>query len=206
MSAHVWNQLAECYEEAGDMETAYRCYLESAMSETDGKSLCELGKWYLDGKYVNEDYEKAGHYFKMAHEAGYKLPGHAYIIIAGCDKEQQIKTWESEMNWYRLAVDHGCDHGYECIGYMYMEKGDYQKAIDYFLTPDMKSTTSLYHLGKIYDEGLGVEQDMEKAIEYYKRAIYDCWDVKDYGDEFFDKAWARLTELGIEIAEPACTQ
>ncbi|MCR4657290.1 MAG: sel1 repeat family protein [Lachnospiraceae bacterium] len=197
------NWMAKQFEEENNEEMAYRCYLESAMSEKDGKALFNLGKMYLFGDYVVEDYDKAGHYFKLAYETGYSLPGSSYIIIANCKEEERTETWESKMNWYRLAADHGCDHGYECMGFMYMKKGEYLMAIDYFLIPEKKTTTSLYNLGKIYDEGLGVEPDLEKAIEYYKRTVIDCWDVKEYGDELFEKARARLRELGIIIEEPA---
>ncbi len=191
---------AKEYEDEGNEEMAYRYYLECALSEGDPESLFKIGCMYLFGRYVNEDDDKAGHYFKLAHEAGEgDLPGYCYIIIAGCKEEQEVETWDSEMGWYRLAADNGCEHGYECIGYMYMQKGEYFKAIDYFDMAEKKTTISLYNLGKIYDEGLGVEKDMDKAIEYYKRTIMDCWVVKDHGDKFFAKAMARLEELGIVI-------
>jgi prefoldin subunit 5 len=54
---------------------------------------------------------------------------------------------------------------------------------------------------KIYEEGLGVEKDMDKAIEFYKRAILDCEFLSDKGDEHYEKVKARLTELGVEIRE-----
>ena len=91
------NQLARQYEDAGDEEMAYRCYLENAMTEADGESLMQLGKRYLFGEYVNEDYDKAGHYFEMAYEAGQKLPGSAFIIIGSCKAKQKERP-ESVMH------------------------------------------------------------------------------------------------------------
>ena len=197
--AFKMNRQAQRYEASGNEEMAYRCYLENAMTGTDGKSLFELGKKYLFGEFVDFDYDKAGHYFKMAHETGFKLPGYAYIVIGSWEKQSKTGTWDSEMNWYRLAVDGGCEYGYECMGSMYMEKSDYKKAIELFLTPDKNGSLSLYSLGKLYEEGLGVEKDMDKAVEYYKRTIFECKDLKDQGDEHYEKAKARLAELGVEI-------
>ena len=199
--AFKMNRQAQRYEEKGDKEMAYRCYLENAMTGTDGKSLFELGQRYLFGDFVDFDYDKAGHYFKMAHEAGYKLPGFAYIIIGSWEKISKTATWDSEMKWYQLAVDEGCEYGYECMGSMYMEKGDYKKAIESFLTPKKNESLSLYSLGKIYEEGLGVEKDMDKAIEYYKRTILEHDILKDEGDVHYEKAKARLIEMGVEIIE-----
>ena len=194
--AFKMNRQAQLYEASGNAEMAYRCYLENAMTGTDGKSLYELGKKYLFGEFVDFDYDKAGHYFKMAYETGFKLPGFAYIVIGSWEKNSNDATWDSEMNWYRLAADNGCEHGYECMGSLYMEKGDYKKAIESFLTPAKNESLSLYSLGKIYEEGLGVEKDMDKAIEYYRRTIVDCEYCKDKGDEYYEKAKARLQELG----------
>ncbi len=197
--AFKMNRQAQRYEASGNEEMAYRCYLENAMTGTDGKSLFELGKKYLFGEFVDFDYDKAGHYFKMAHETGFKLPGYAYIVIGSWEKQSKTGTWDSEMNWYRLAVDGGCEYGYECMGSMYMEKSDYKKAIELFLTPDKNGSLSLYSLGKLYEEGLGVEKDPDKAVEYYKRTIIECKGLKDQGDEHYEKAKARLAELGVEI-------
>ena len=103
------------------------------------------------------------------------------------------------MKWYRLAVDNGCEFGYECMGSMYMKKGEYKKAAELFLKPEKKESLALYSLGKIYEEGLGVEKDMDKAIEYYKSIIFECDVLQDKGDEHYEKAKARLMELGVEI-------
>ncbi|MBR4145043.1 MAG: sel1 repeat family protein [Lachnospiraceae bacterium] len=197
--AFKMNRQAQRYEEKGDKEMAYRCYLENALTGTDGKSLYELGKKYLLGDFVDFDYDKAGHYFKMAYEVGYKLPAGFYIVIACYEKKAVNATWDSEMKWYQLAVDEGCEYGYECMGNMYMEKGDYKKAIELFLTPTKNESLSLYSLGKIYEEGLGVEKDMDKAIEYYRRTIIECDILKDKGDEHYEKAKSRLMELGVGV-------
>ena len=193
------NRQAQRYEEKGDKEMAYRCYLENAMTGTDGKSLYELGQKYLFGDFVDFDYDKAGHYFKMAYETGYKLPGFAYIVIGSWEKKSKDATWDSEMNWYQLAVDEGCEYGYECMGSMYMEKGDYKKALEYFLKTEKNESISLYSLGKMYEEGLGVEKDIDKAVEYYKRTILECEHCKDKGDEHYEKAKAKLAQFGVAI-------
>ena len=153
--AFKMNRQAQLYEASGNAEMAYRCYLENAMTGTDGKSLYELGKKYLFGDFVDFDYDKAGHYFKMAYETGFKLPGFAYIVIGSWEKNSNDVTWDSEMNWYRLAADNGCEHGYECMGSLYMEKGDYKKAIESFLTPAKNESLSLTVLGRYMKKAWG---------------------------------------------------
>jgi TPR repeat protein len=194
--------MADEYYKAGDLEMTYRCYLENAMTAVDGEALFELGVMYLYGYYVDQDFDKAGHYFKLAYDVGHKLPGSAYIMIAGCKEEQEAKTEEAQLKWFRLATENGCEYGYECIGELYMNKGDYRKAHEYFIKPEKKESLALYNLGRIYDEGLGVEKDREIAIEYYKRTLIECREVRDYGDISYEQAENRLKELGIEVEIP----
>ena len=63
-----------------------------------------------------------------------------------------------------------------------------------------RNPCGFYYMGKLYDEGLGVEQDMEKAIYNYKKAV-ECGlkHEAEYGEnDDTAKAKRRLTELNID--------
>ena len=189
-------EIASEYMKSDDYEKAYRYYLEAAM-DGSSKALLALGSLYLFGDVVSEDYDKAGHYFKLAYEAGGRLPGSAYIIIAGCEEELENKSFESEKKWYQLAIDGGCDHGYECMGHLYLENEMYDRALEYFMKPEKRESLSLFDLGWMYENGLGVEKDIQKAIAYYRETVTFCPELKNHGDAFYYKAEERLKQLGV---------
>ncbi|NDW13140.1 sel1 repeat family protein [Bacteroides sp. 214] len=60
------------------------------------------------------------------------------------------------------------------IGLIYWQgsetlKPDYKKAFDYF-TESLPNEWGYYGLGELYERGLGVEANPQKALEYYKKA------------------------------------
>lgn len=52
----------------------------------------------------------------------------------------------------------------------YFEQGRYESAIELFETWENKSNEAKIYLGYIYSNGLGVEQNIQKAITYYKNS------------------------------------
>ena len=61
-------EIAKKLEDRGDIERAYQCYLEAALTEDDGEAMYTLAKMYFEGDYVRQDYDKAGLYFGMAYD------------------------------------------------------------------------------------------------------------------------------------------
>ena len=196
-------ELAKKQENCGDIEKAYQLYLEAAIAEDDGEAMNALAQMYFDGDYVHEDYDKAGRYFGMAYEHKAEIEPWTLIIAGGYWETRKDKSEENTLfaiRYYQAAADLGVGFGHECLGKIYIELGEYDKAYEHLSQMDGRNPCGFYYMGKLYDEGLGVEQDMEKAIYNYKKAV-ECGlkHEAEYGeDDDAAKAKRRLSELNID--------
>ena len=193
---------AKQYENRGDTERAYQYYLEAALAENDGEAMYALAKMYFDGEYVRESYDKAGRYFGLAYDSNAKVKPWT-LIIAGSYWERRADESKNYIElaekYYQAAADQGVDYGYECLGQLYYNLGNYKKAYDSLSKKEVQNPCGLYCLGKLYDEGLYVEQDKNKAIDLYEKAVAFCDKIgeKIGVDEHGMLAKQRLCELEV---------
>ena len=187
----------------GDIEKAYQLYLEAAIAEDDGEAMYALAQMYFEGDYVHQDYEKAGRYFGMAYDHKADIQPWTLIMAGGYWEQRDDRSDEDVLiaiKYYQAAVDLGIGFGHECLGKIYIELGEFDKAYEHLLQMEGRNPCGFYYMGKLYDEGLGVEQDMEKAVYNYKKAI-ECGlkHEDEYGeDDDAAKAKRRLSELNID--------
>ena len=194
-------ELAKKHENRGEIEKAYQLYLEAALAEDDGEAMNALAQMYFEGDYVHENYEKAGRYFGMAYDRKANIEPWT-LIIAGSYWEKRADEDEKNllyaMNYYQAAADLGIGYGYECLGKLYYNIGEYDKAYNNLIKMEKRNPCGFYYLGRLYEEGLGVEKDVKKAMSLYKKAI-KCGSEyeEEYGeDEDCAKAKDRLRVLG----------
>ena len=132
----------------------------------------ESKNWFLQRRinYLRRLAKIAGH------ETAIILIGDAYAYGEGVPQDAQ-----EAIRWYKKAVKAGATFVNEKIGLLYFEgRGvpvDYKKAYnyftrDYFSKDKYKSVSTMYSLGEMYRQGLYVEQDIDKACEYYMRIVY----------------------------------
>ncbi len=195
-------KIGKKYEDCGDIGNAYRYYLEAALAENDGKAISVLADMYLEGEYVHEDSDKAGHYYGIAYDQGlWVIPWR--LILAGSYWEKRSNDNEENlilaMKYYQAAADQGERFGNECLGQVYYKLGEYDKAYENLKNIKWRNPCGLYYLGRLYDEGRGVERNLDMAIELYKRVVKIGMEVVErYGeDDHCMMAKQRLNELGI---------
>lgn len=95
------------------------------------------------------------------------------LCINGWGVEQDI---EGGSMWLKRAADAGFFMAMDDLGVLYKEralgKGKEKDAWSYFLrAAGLGYRGGEFHLGECYYEGIGVEQDLEKAVTCYKRAL-----------------------------------
>ena len=199
-------EIAKKHEDRGEIEKAYQCYLEAAIAEDDGEAMNALAQMYFEGDYVHESYDKAGKYFGMAYDRKADIEPWT-LIIAGSYWEQRSEGNEQNllyaMKYYRAAADLGVGYGHECLGKLHYNLGEYKEAYEHLIQGEDRNPCGFYYLGRLYDEGLGVEQDKNKAIELYQKAVESGLKYEEeYGeDEDCVKAKERLKELGVAYKE-----
>ncbi len=167
---------AKKFEDRGEIEKAYQLYLEAAIAEDDGEAMKALADMYMEGDYVNTDYDKAGRYYGLAFEHKADIEPWT-LIMAGTywknrfDEAGDEEFLEYAVKYFQTAADLGVTFGNECLGELYYELGEYEKAYENLLKADGRNVIGFYYLGRMYDEGRVVSEDRNKAIEYYRKAI-----------------------------------
>ena len=74
------------------------------------------------------------------------------------------------------------------------ENKSYDEALDLFCQlASLNSSDALFQLGTMYGGGLGVEKDVQKAFEYYKRAYEHGWYTA-----FNKYGWCLTNNFGTE--------
>ncbi len=196
-------EIGRKYDAQDNLEMAYRYYLEAALSGTDGEAIYSLAKLYWSGDYVGQDIDKAVHYFELTYENGYEIPSEYYISI-GDDYTHENgyhnKSFDKANMWFQRALRKGIDYAYACLGMVYYEgdivERDYKKAYELFIQSGEVESMPLYYLGQMYEYGFYVQQDMDKALEYYHRIV----DEHPYvGDLHYNLASDRLADYQLSL-------
>ncbi|MCM1092335.1 MAG: hypothetical protein NC421_00090 [Lachnospiraceae bacterium] len=136
--------LAQTYSSEGNEEKAFECYVKAAeMGYTD--AYYNVAAAYLDGKGVERDFDKAFEWFQKAADSG---DAYAKLKLAECYKRGAgcERDYAAAMSLYQQVAGGNSNRRYSCVDVAECE------------------------LGNMYLKGLGVEVDLHKAYDYFKRA------------------------------------
>ncbi len=136
--------LAQTYSREGNEEKAFECYMKAAeIGYTD--AYYNVANAYLNGEGVERDFDKAFEWFQKAVDSG---DTYAKLKLAEC---------------YKRGA--GCERDYAAAMALYQQvAGD--KSLKRYSFVDVAE----YEIGNMYLKGLGVEVDLSKAYDYFKRA------------------------------------
>lgn len=158
-------------------DEAVRLYEEISTEKKDGVSYYDLGRMY--SREVSE--EKAFECYMKAAEMGY-TPAYYEIAVAYLDDEGVERDFDKAFEWFRKAADSGdtsaklklaecykrgagCERDYVAAMALYQQVAGERSMKRYFF-----ADVAEYELGNMYLKGLGVEVDLRKAYDYFKRA------------------------------------
>lgn len=89
------------------------------------------------------------------------------------DGEGVERDRKAAVGWYRNAVDAGSSDACDHLGFMYLRgwgvRRDFVEARKLFEKAG-EHPQALYNLGRIYDEGLGVEIDKKRSAQYWEKS------------------------------------
>ena len=133
-----------------------------------------VGKMYMDGDAVEQNYAAAAKWFKTGAESGYAAAQNALGWLYGEGKGVPQDT-EKAIELYLAAAAQGYANAQINLGITYAEgigiPQDDAKAIAWYQKAAMQGyAPALLNLGWHYDNGRGVEEDTQKALEYYQNA------------------------------------
>ncbi|MCF0253476.1 MAG: sel1 repeat family protein [Duodenibacillus sp.] len=135
----------------------------------------ELGKLYMEGKDVKQDYSAARKLFEGAAEEGHAA---AMLVLAaihgqglGVRRDGNL-DWE----WTRKAADKGFVPAWEHMGYLHFNGDDFAGAAEWWQkAADAGMPLAQNQLGYLYETGRGVPRDYAKAKALYEKAAAQNW-------------------------------
>lgn len=148
-----------------DYDAAKKCF-EDAAEQNNGYALYQLGRMYETGTGVEQSDDESFALFQKAADAGYDYAllklGEYYIYIKE-DVEKGLK-------YYDMASEAGVPAAQRFIGaYIETTEGP-AKALPYYeKAAEMGDAYSMYLIGLMYYEGIGVQQSISKATEWLQK-------------------------------------
>jgi TPR repeat protein len=170
---------AQAAYERGDFANAVSQYQELAV-QGEASAQYTLAVMYANGQGVDQDEAQAIRYYSMAADQGHAAAqfdlGSMYANGQGVAADDL-----AAMRFYRLAANQG--HGAAQINFSQIsgakffeasaayQAADYATAFStYQLLADYGDAAAQHNLGLMYENGLGVGQNMEQAMRWYRLA------------------------------------
>lgn len=130
--------------ESGESELAYQLFSEAAQYQ-NSVALLYCGVMNICGEGVERNLEKAQEYLERSAELGNE---EAMQILQKLPEEKLLDE-----------------------GYIAVEMGEYERAFAiYEKLAEAGNADGMYNCGVMFDSGVGVEKDLEKAREYFEMA------------------------------------
>lgn len=167
-----------------------------AAKQGNSVAMYNIGDDYENGTGVEQDYVAAMAWYKRAAEAGVEdamaCIGDLYYFGNGVEQDYSLAK-----DWYERAVMAGDETPLMPLGTIYYYRQDYDKAMQFYLEAANDGNRYQHiaeaRIGDLYMEGAGVEQDMSKYIEWYKKSA-----GHDYGTAMLNLGDAYRDGWGVE--------
>ena len=152
-----------------DYDKARICY-ELAAKQRHPSALNNLGNIYFNGFGVDQNYNKAKEFYELAVQFNCSTASLNLGIIYSYGLGVQIDI-EKGIQYFESAANQDDNDSYYCLGKLYMDFQNYEKAKEYFeLGAKINDPKSLLKLGYLYFYGLGVQKDFTKTKYYFELA------------------------------------
>ena len=153
-----------------DQEEAVKWYRKAAeQGNTEAQHV--LGECYLNGFGVEQDKEEAVKWLKKAAELG-NTEAYYYLGVVYSDSDDpEYYDFDEALKWYSKGAETDDGSCMDSIGVLYsLEDNDVEACKWYRKAMHAGHGMGTYHLAECYYDGMGVEQDEEKAIRIMHKA------------------------------------
>ena len=157
-----------------DMERAVYWYKQAAQFGHK-EAMKGLGHFYFKGEGVEQDYEKAFHYFKESDTKIWLGICYARGLGVQADEEEALHNF--------VEYNGSTYSGILQLANLYYNDENYEKAFKYYMMLiDLSEDASILNvIGDMYLDGKGVNQDKARAVQYFLRAFQDSKIMIDGG-------------------------
>ena len=145
-----------------------------AADKGENYGMWNIGRFYRDGKGVEQNIEKAIHYLTQSSIKGNigAMLDLAKIYHSGISIE---KNYHKAIEWYKKAADKDDMGAILSLAEIYSNGDDsirnMETAIHYYkIAAEKDNSIALFKLGQVYEYGNCVEQNIDQAIYWYRKA------------------------------------
>lgn len=141
---------------------------EKAALQNQTYALNNLGYHYQNGIGYPQNIKKALQYFRRSAELGNGLAMQNLGLLYFYG-DYVLQDYEIALDYYKQA-EKKFQFNEDKISEIYYQKRDYAN-LQRYLRKDSENTYSNIYYGILYDDGLGVKQNIKKAISHYEKAL-----------------------------------
>lgn len=148
--------------------------LTPSQSTENASALVLMGKKYLIGQEVSQDFQEARKHFHLAADMG---NADAQFFLGNMyDKGDGVQQdYNEALKWYRLAADQGHAIAQFCVGVFYRDglgvPQDYYEAAKWTrLSAEQGYDEAQFNLGVMSYNGIGMAQNIQEAATWWRRA------------------------------------
>ena len=176
-------------------------WLTKAANHKYGEAALDLADIYTIGDLVNADQEKAIQYYKIAANAGLPYAECSLGIYFFSKCNNKVCYYYQAIKWFKRAAKYGLYDAYYNLAQVYLQNRFPGRNLNEYVTNlDLAAREgveiAILEMGNAYFDGMGVECDFKKAMEYYENPL-----LADNVDA--QKKLGYIYEVGLEVkADP----
>ncbi|XP_044060737.1 death ligand signal enhancer isoform X2 [Siniperca chuatsi] len=159
--------------ESENNKEAFTCFVAAAQQGYT-KAQFNTGVCYEKGKGVSKDKEKALYYYRQAAVGGHRQAQYRYAkLLLTSRGHQSLEELDTAINLLEQAAAAGLTKAQICLASVYSQEPvrDGSKSVQYLkMAAASGDDTALLFLGQCFESGFGVQQNLRRANEYYRRA------------------------------------
>lgn len=149
---------------------AARQFFEKILSmQRNARAVYLLGEMYRDGEFGKENERICRECYEYGYLWGDARSAEKLGVLYELGEFVE-KDIDKAIGLYKEAIEKGNEHAYFSLGDLYINLENYYSARECLEKAIEADDYSYILLGNIYEDGLGVKQDHEKAREYYEKA------------------------------------
>ncbi len=149
---------------------AARQFFEKILSmQRNARAVYLLGEMYRDGEFGEENKNVSRECYEYGYLWGDARSAEKLGVLYELGEFVE-KDIDKAIGLYKEAIEKGNEHAFFSLGDLYLNIENYYSARECLEKAVEADDYSYILLGNIYEDGLGVKQDHEKARKYYEKA------------------------------------
>lgn len=156
-----------------NIDKAMKLYQEVLKCQRNTDAMYRLGYLYSEGEMGEENISKCLDYFEVAISLG--NPDAAVMLGIMYEYGELVNVdYDKALELYQFSINKGRNDAYYNLGEIYRRKELWNQAVTaYRKALDSGNMQAAFPMGVCYLNGLGVEQDDKKAVEFFELAYKD---------------------------------